>query len=305
MLADTFGFVSSFRAQGIRTSYVKPVQTGSASDAGFVSRHAPTCRSRTIFSYTDPVSPHLAAARDGVATADAKILDAVVEEIKAALAKRDAPAKNAGGRGASEANDMESYSLVLVETAGGVLSPAPSGALQADAFRPLRLPVLLVGDGRLGGIGSTLSALESLKMRGYTVHGVALIAQGEVPRKESLVDVLGLARRWAVLALVIIPEVRPCGTAIDAVVEARGHIVLEASSAVSGRDHDGRALSFGVPRYRQHFPTDELTWTTCTRRSRVPPVWPRVSPLAATSTIRRGPGQRRSDRSSHTLDPGF
>lgn len=57
----------------------------------------------------------------------------------------------------------------LVETAGGVLSPGPSGSVQADLYRPLRLPVLLVADSRLGGISSTISAFESLTIRGCDV----------------------------------------------------------------------------------------------------------------------------------------
>lgn len=60
----------------------------------------------------------------------------------------------------------------IIETAGGVLSPGPSGTPQADIFRPLRLPAVLVGDHRLGGIASTISAAESLIMRGYDIDAV-------------------------------------------------------------------------------------------------------------------------------------
>lgn len=182
------------RPKGLRASYIKPVQAGSPSDASFVSRHAnrdggmagaagaagssPLCRVSTLFDYTDPVSPHLAAERDGgyIAT-DADIVEAIVEEVKAALFGTSGAS---GGNGAGDGRGRSSSAgnLVLVEAAGGVLSPAPSGSLQADAFRPMRLPVLLVGDGRLGGIGATLSALESLRMRGYSVLGIALFAQG-------------------------------------------------------------------------------------------------------------------------------
>ncbi len=136
---------------------------------------SPLCRVSTLFDYTDPVSPHLAAERDGgyIAT-DTDIVEAIVEEVKSVLF-----GSAGAGAGGSEAADSSSAgNLVLVEAAGGVLSPAPSGSLQADAFRPMRLPVLLVGDGRLGGIGATLSALESLRMRGYSVLGIALFAQG-------------------------------------------------------------------------------------------------------------------------------
>ena len=40
--------------------------------------------------------------------------------------------------------------------------------------RPLRLPALLVGDGQLGGISTTLSSLDALLLRGYDVVAVVL-----------------------------------------------------------------------------------------------------------------------------------
>lgn len=40
--------------------------------------------------------------------------------------------------------------------------------------RPFRLPVILVGDGRLGGISGTISAYETLKLRGYDVVAVVI-----------------------------------------------------------------------------------------------------------------------------------
>lgn len=39
---------------------------------------------------------------------------------------------------------------------------------------PLRLPVVLIGDSKLGGISQTISAFESLKIRGYDVEMVVL-----------------------------------------------------------------------------------------------------------------------------------
>ncbi|CAN1292287.1 Bifunctional dethiobiotin synthetase/7,8-diamino-pelargonic acid aminotransferase, mitochondrial [Linum perenne] len=66
----------------------------------------------------------------------------------------------------------------IVETAGGVASPGPSGTLQCDLYRPFRLPGILVGDGRLGGISGTVSAYESLKLRGYDVVAVVFVDHG-------------------------------------------------------------------------------------------------------------------------------
>ena len=53
-------------------------------------------------------------------------------------------------------------------------SPGPNGNSQADLYRPLRLPIVLVADSRLGGISSSISAYESLLLRGYDVSSVVL-----------------------------------------------------------------------------------------------------------------------------------
>jgi dethiobiotin synthetase/adenosylmethionine--8-amino-7-oxononanoate aminotransferase len=68
------------------------------------------------------------------------------------------------------------------------LSPAPSGNSQADLFRPLRLPTLLVGDYHLGGIGTTISAYESLKLRGYDIQLHLMFEEEEYQNVKYLSD---------------------------------------------------------------------------------------------------------------------
>ena len=128
-----------------------------AADAQSNVSVAANCASRatTIFGWSDPVSPHVAAAREDRPVCDELLLHAIREELGSFA--------EAGGR------------LAIVETAGGVASPAPSGTLQCDALHPLGLPVLLVGDGRLGGISATICAAESLVARGFSVAAVALL----------------------------------------------------------------------------------------------------------------------------------
>ena len=75
-------------------------------------------------------------------------------------------------RSGASALAFNEWGFCIVETAGGVLSPGPSGTPQADIYRPLRLPAVLVGDHKLGGIASTISAAESLIMRGYDLDAV-------------------------------------------------------------------------------------------------------------------------------------
>jgi len=95
---------------------------------------------------------------DGGAVSDSSMVEAVRVELEASRARGDL--------------------VTLVETAGGVASPAPSGTLQCDLFQPLGLPGLLVGDGGLGGISSTLCAYEALSRRGIAVSAIALLDGG-------------------------------------------------------------------------------------------------------------------------------
>ncbi|CAK4749557.1 hypothetical protein LEN26_011750 [Aphanomyces euteiches] len=149
--------------------YIKPLQTGGDSmmDARFLRSHVEdasrlTCQ--TLFSWETPVSPHLAAQLEGKKLTD----DALVKRVSQAIATTDAS------------------TLLVVETAGGVCSPSASGKFQCDVYRPLRLPAVLVGDGKLGGISTTMSALDSLLLRGYDVPAIVLIEQDELDNAEAI-----------------------------------------------------------------------------------------------------------------------
>ena len=56
----------------------------------------------------------------------------------------------------------------------GVHSPTLAGIPQADCYRPLFLPTILIGDAKLGGISSTIASYESLLIRGYIIDAVLL-----------------------------------------------------------------------------------------------------------------------------------
>ncbi|KIX07086.1 dethiobiotin synthase [Rhinocladiella mackenziei CBS 650.93] len=147
------------RASSQGLLYLKPVSTGPQTEADdrHITRFVPGVISKCISEFSQPLSPHLAAQRDGnssIPTSDKSI----IARIKDALAKHS----QAGGR------------YAVLETAGGVLSPGPSGSVQADLYRPLRLPTLLIGESKLGGIGTTISAFESLYLRGYDIDSVVL-----------------------------------------------------------------------------------------------------------------------------------
>ncbi|KAF8392915.1 hypothetical protein HHK36_021155 [Tetracentron sinense] len=120
---------------------------------------------KTMYGWKEAISPHLAAEREGAVLQDTVLLETLQKCLGLSL----------GDKGDS---------LSVIETAGGIASPGPSGTLQCDLYRPFRLPAILVGDGKLGGISGTISAYESLKLRGYDVVAVVFEDHGlvnEVP----------------------------------------------------------------------------------------------------------------------------
>ncbi|KAJ6382123.1 hypothetical protein OIU77_030723 [Salix suchowensis] len=122
----------------------------------------------TLYAWKEAVSPHLAAEKENGVVEDSLVL----ETLEKCLRKEE------------DIKEAEMDVFCVVETAGGVASPGPSGTLQCDLYRPFRLPGVLMGDGRLGGISGTISAYESLKLRGYDIVAVVLEDHGlvnEVP----------------------------------------------------------------------------------------------------------------------------
>ncbi|KAK3121237.1 hypothetical protein QOZ80_8BG0649110 [Eleusine coracana subsp. coracana] len=139
---------------------------------------------RTVYAWREPVSPHLAAEREGMSVTDQEVRDSV-------------------GQWLVEGVLEQGEAWKVLETAGGVASPGPSGTLQCDLYRPFRLPAILVGDGRLGGISSTLSAYETLLLRGYDV-GAVILEDRALSNDKFLLSYL--EKRVCVLVLPQIPE---------------------------------------------------------------------------------------------------
>lgn len=170
--------VSAARA----TLFLKPLQTGfpSDSDAELVARAATRRRAacsvvhslgdhaaaaagatgwtshlssssaavqcRTLFAWNAAVGPHVAVQREGRPVSDDVLVDATAREVNSWAASFSA--------------DSQAHALALVEGAGGVASPGPSGRLQCDVYRRMRLPVVLVGDGRLGCVPCLFAATQ-------------------------------------------------------------------------------------------------------------------------------------------------
>ena len=61
--------------------------------------------------------------------------------------------------------------FMLLDTPLGINDPARSGTLQSIAYRPLRLPIILVGN---SDVSSLISAYESCRIRGYNVVAILI-----------------------------------------------------------------------------------------------------------------------------------
>ncbi|QDZ24434.1 ATP-dependent dethiobiotin synthetase BioD [Chloropicon primus] len=127
----------------------------------------------TLFGWRNPVSPHLAVEMEGRLVPDGDVVRAI--RLQEEAFRRELRDSNLDG-------------LMLVEIAGGPLSPGPSGTLLADLLRPLRYPGILVGSAALGGITGTLSAKESIEIRGFDLSHLLILEDGEkgLNNKEAL-----------------------------------------------------------------------------------------------------------------------
>ncbi|KAK2061524.1 dethiobiotin synthase [Colletotrichum caudatum] len=199
-----------------KTAFLKPVSTGPAAEAddGHIERFAPAVAKKTLFQFEIPASPHLAAeASEQPTPKDGQVLRSIYD-----YASRRA---------------AEGPGWLFIETAGGVHSPAPSGTPQADLYAPLRVPVVLVGDAKLGGISQTISAYESLRLRGYDVEAV-LLFRDDYYRNHAYLDGYFARDRGVPVAALRRPPPRAEDVGADAEAMARYYRETAPSDVVRG-----------------------------------------------------------------------
>ncbi len=123
------------------------------------------------YRYEKPASPHL-AVKLANAVLDPKIISKSTQQLQ------------------------ESYDVVLLEGAGGLLVPITEQLLTLDYIADQGYPVILVTSGRLGSINHTLLSLEAIKSRGLKIHSVIYnhihdnAAQTDVEIANSTMDFL-------------------------------------------------------------------------------------------------------------------
>ncbi len=122
--------------------------------------------------FAAPVSPAAAARREGVTLT----LDGLLDNCRARMTEARAE-------------------VLLVEGAGGLMSPLTDEATVLDAIAALGVPTLLVGGTYLGGISHLLTAVEVLRARDLPIE--ALIVNESPPPAPDFDETLADIRRFA------------------------------------------------------------------------------------------------------------
>jgi dethiobiotin synthetase len=145
-------FISSILTEALEADYWKPVQSGALDFTDTDTVKSLISNTKTVFHsetyrLTEPMSPHAAAAIDGV---EIKLSNFVLPETKNSL---------------------------IVELAGGLMVPLNNHETNLDLIKRLNIPVILVSKNYLGSINHTLLSSEILKINNIPVKG--LIFNGE------------------------------------------------------------------------------------------------------------------------------
>ncbi|MEE2878205.1 MAG: dethiobiotin synthase [Pseudomonadota bacterium] len=170
--------LEGWRGEGLKVHAVKPVMSGfgenelDRSDAGELLKGCGLDVSPEAVSgiclhrFEAPLAPNVAMRQSGVEQDYKNILAFTRKHI------------------ASPGTDR-----LLVEGAGGVMSPLTDDALQIDFAADLGLPVILVAAPYLGAVSHTLSAIDALQARGLTIDRL-IISQPdpESPLPQSLAE---------------------------------------------------------------------------------------------------------------------
>jgi dethiobiotin synthetase len=142
---------SAVIAEAIGADYWKPVQAGiEERDAALVRQLLSNGVARVhqeAVLLSQPMSPHAAAIIDGV-------------EVDYTTFKWPATPKK-----------------LVIETAGGLLSPMSATKTMADFITHYNLPVILIAQNYLGSINHTLMTIEVMKSRGIHLLGIVMNGQ--------------------------------------------------------------------------------------------------------------------------------
>lgn len=153
---------SAVLVEALQADYWKPVQAGNLeeTDADFVRKYAKNHQTvfPEAFLLKEPVSPHLAAKLES------KVI--TIEELTLVNANNH----------------------LIVETAGGLLSPLSENMLCIDLIKELQLAVILVSMNYLGSINHTLLSIDALKQRNIPIEGIIFSGEPNLETENFILE---------------------------------------------------------------------------------------------------------------------
>jgi dethiobiotin synthetase len=221
------GILAALRRRGHPVAALKPVETGCSrgptgelvpSDAlllrAAAGRDDLPLASVVPYLYPLPITPAVAARREGVPIS--------LPAIHAAYASLRALRPR----------------LLLVEGAGGLLSPLTDDHLGADLAHELDLPLLVIARASLGTLNHTLLTLHEAESRGLAVAGVVLSRTLDARGPDEDTNLTELRRLTRVPVLGVLEHLplahqRDLACLADAIDAALDPTILLASQATS------------------------------------------------------------------------
>ncbi len=165
----TCSAIGALRQRGIPVDALKPVISGfdpdavDVSDTGLIMRalgrraDAAAIAEMSPWRFRAPLSPDMAAAREGRPVAAEEVVDLCRRALETATG------------------------VMLIEGAGGIMSPLAQGFTNLDLLVRLDARVVLVAGTYLGTISHTLTACEALAARGRAPWAIVLSESVESP----------------------------------------------------------------------------------------------------------------------------
>ena len=139
--------ISAILSEALKATFWKPIQAGDLDNSDSIKVNNWTTDKVTVleekFRLNSPMSPHAAAAIDGV---EIQITDIQKPELEGNL---------------------------ILEGAGGIMVPInEKGDTYLDVFEQLNLPIIIVSRNYLGSINHSLMTIEMIQNRGIEIKGV-------------------------------------------------------------------------------------------------------------------------------------
>jgi dethiobiotin synthetase len=173
------------QAEGLKVRALKPFASGGGGDEALLGSLQESSLRINFFHYPEPIAPWSAAKAHNARVT----LEQAVQPILEHRAGCD---------------------LLLIEGAGGLLTPLGEGFTAADLIAELRDEVIVVAANKLGVLNHTLLTVEALRHRGVDSMRIALVEQAgaDVSRKSNGADLAELLPEIPVVCIPFIENYR-------------------------------------------------------------------------------------------------